>query len=77
MTQGVKFDPDAMYIRQYVPELASLPTKHIFAPWEAPADVLMRAKIKLGEDYPHPIVDLKQSRQRALDALQSIKKEVE
>ena len=54
VTQGVKFDPDAMYIRQYVPELASLPTKHIFAPWEAPADVLMRAKIKTRGGLPTP-----------------------
>ena len=35
MTQGRKFDPDGDYIRTWVPELASVSTKHIHAPWEA------------------------------------------
>ena len=34
---------------------------------------LQRAGVSLGETYPEPIVDLKASRQRALDAFQQIK----
>jgi len=65
VTQGEKFDPDGSYVRRYVPELESLPTKHLHSPWTAPADVRRRV------DYPDPVVDLKSSRQRALDAFKS------
>ncbi len=74
VTQGKKFDGTGVYTRRYLPELAALPDKHLFAPWEAPAHVLEQAKVTLGETYPHPIVDLKESRLRALDAFASLPK---
>ncbi|MCF6768184.1 DNA photolyase family protein [Thiotrichales bacterium 19S11-10] len=64
--QAEKFDPEGEYIKQYVPELANLPRKHLAAPWLASADVLEKANITLGKDYPYPIVDLKTSREQAL-----------
>lgn len=66
--QGEKFDPDGDYVRAYVPELAKLPNKYLHKPWEAPADVLQKAGIKLGEQYPKPIVDHGEARARALEA---------
>lgn len=71
--QGEKFDKQGRYVRQYCPELAELPDKYIHKPWEAPAAILKDAGITLGDDYPKPLVDLKVSRQRALDAFQQIK----
>ena len=73
VTQGQKFDPDGEYVRKYIPEIASLPNKYLFSPWEAPEMILKKARVKLGSTYPHPIVDLKQSRQSALKAFQSLK----
>ena len=67
-TQGEKFDPDGLYVRKYVPELKLLPNKFIHRPWEAPASVLKEANVRLGETYPHPIVDHKFARERALEA---------
>jgi len=74
VTQGEKFDPQGEYTRQFVPELKGLPDKWLFKPWEAPEEVLAQAGIVLGETYPEPIVDIKASRQLALEAFASLKK---
>jgi deoxyribodipyrimidine photo-lyase len=71
--QGQKFDPDAVYVRRWVPEIATLPDKYIHAPWTAPEEVLSEADIRLGIDYPHPIVQPEVGRRRALDALAELK----
>lgn len=72
VTQGTRFDPNGDYTRKYVPEIAALPNKWLFNPWEAPADILKDAGIVLGQTYPAPIVDLKTSRRRALDAFSDL-----
>ena len=65
VTQAEKFDPDGDYIRRWVPELSTLDPPAIFAPWRAtPAD-LEKAGVRLGADYPHPIVDHIAARNRA------------
>lgn len=73
VTQGEKFDPEGEYIKKYIPELAELPLKYLYCPWLAPAEILAAANITLGKTYPHPIVDLKQSREQALAAFASLK----
>lgn len=75
ITQGEKFDPDGEYIRKYIPELRQLPTKYIFNPIDAPSAVLKNANIILGDTYPMPIVDIKESRQQALDAFKALSAE--
>ncbi|MDZ7829864.1 MAG: deoxyribodipyrimidine photo-lyase [Halofilum sp. (in: g-proteobacteria)] len=72
--QGERFDPDGDYVRRWVPELAGLPGKYIHEPWNAPLGVLQEAGVDLGRDYPEPIVDLKLSRQQALEAFEKIRK---
>ena len=67
VTQGQRFDPTGEYTRKYVPELAHLPDDFLFNPWDAPALVLQCAEVSLGSNYPRPLVDLKQSRERALE----------
>lgn len=73
VTQGEKFDAEGEYTRHWVPELADMPKKYLFKPWEAPENVLRAAGVELGVDYPEPIVDVKASRESALAAFQSIK----
>ena len=67
-TQGEKFDPNGDYVRKFVPELAKMPKKYIHRPWEAPKNILENAGVKLGQDYPKPIVDHKEAREKALSA---------
>ncbi len=71
--QGEKFDPEGGYVRRWIPELAGLPDAFIHQPWQAPADMLDRAGVRLGETYPAPIVDHKAARARALAAFARIK----
>ena len=71
--QGCKFDPEGTYTRKFVPELKVLPNKFLHCPWEAPESVLQEANIKLGVNYPFPLVNLRESRQKALDAYSNIK----
>ena len=67
VSQGETWDKAGEYVRQWVPEIAGLPDKYLHAPWTAPADALAKAGVVLGESYPKPIVDLSESRQRALE----------
>lgn len=74
LTQSAKFDNAGEYIKQYVPELQNLPTKFLHDPSSAPSIVLETAGIKLGKDYPKAILDLKETRERALAAYATIKR---
>ncbi len=70
--QGERFDPDGAYIRRWVPELSALPDSHIHRPWTAPDAMLLQSDVKLGETYPHRIVDHGVARDRALAAYKTI-----
>ena len=63
MLQAQKFDPAGEYIAEWVPELRDLDAKGRHEPWTTEAS----------GDYPAPVVDLKRSRQAALDAYQRMR----
>jgi deoxyribodipyrimidine photo-lyase len=58
VTQAKKFDPDGVFVRRWVPELASTPKPAIFEPWHDGGI----------PGYPAPIVDHASARERALGA---------
>ncbi len=71
VTQSRKFDPEGHYIRRWVPEIAALDANTIHAPWEAGGGLFPAVPV----DYPRPIVDLAESRRRALAAYAAVNEE--
>lgn len=67
VTQGERFDETGDYVRKWLPELKDMPDKWVHDPASAPDFVLREAGVSIGTTYPRPLVDLKASRQRALD----------
>jgi deoxyribodipyrimidine photo-lyase len=63
-TQGENNDPTAMYIRKWCPELTTLDNKKVFAPYERCSKKEFEAL-----NYPKPVVDWKETKSRAIEAL--------
>lgn len=71
--QGRRFDPDGAYVRRWVPELARVPSRWVHEPWNAPPAILHEAGVKVGREYPEPVVDHREARDRALAAYAAVR----
>ncbi len=72
VSQSERYDPEGAFIKRFVPALAALPASFIHAPWTAPPAVLKEAGVRLGNNYPHPMVTHEKARERALRAYRSL-----
>ena len=80
-SQSAKFDPEGKFIRRFVPELAHLNNKDIHQPPsnklgvdKLSGDLFGSNNSNLGnKNYPAPIMDLKLSRDRVMQAFEAIK----
>mmetsp|Transcript_64781 Transcript_64781/g.114346 ORF Transcript_64781/g.114346 Transcript_64781/m.114346 type:complete len:580 (-) Transcript_64781:875-2614(-) len=54
---GKKTDPEGLYIKKWIPQLAKYPAKYIYSPWEASAAQQQQWGCVVGQDYPEPIVE--------------------
>lgn len=70
-TQSERFDPDGVYIKRWLQSLRECPSKDIHAPFAAGALRLM----KLGKNYPYPLVDHDVERKIALDEFKKLREE--
>nr|WP_242469468.1 deoxyribodipyrimidine photo-lyase [Rhabdochromatium marinum] len=71
--QGERFDPAGDYVRHWCPELARLPQRYLHQPWTAPVAALQQFGVRLGGNYPQPIIDLAASRREALAFWQQLR----
>lgn len=62
-----RFDPGGAYVRRHVPELRDVPDEYVAEPSTMPADVQERCGVVIGRDYPEPIVDHGEARERAME----------
>jgi deoxyribodipyrimidine photo-lyase len=74
VTQSEKFDAQGKFIKRYLPALQGLGPKAIHAPWMAKPMELLSASIELGKDYPLPVVDHAQAREKTLMRYSVVKK---
>jgi deoxyribodipyrimidine photo-lyase len=63
MTQGERYDPEAEYIKEYVPELRGVPAEKIHS-WHELSD---DERNELAPDYPSPVVDHSERREEAIE----------
>jgi len=73
VTQSERFDPEGHFIRRYVPELAPVPDKYIHAPWTLPPIEQQALGVRIGKDYPEPIVDHAAARARTLARFRAVR----
>jgi deoxyribodipyrimidine photo-lyase len=55
--QGLEHDPTGDFVRRWVPELAGIVGADVHTPWAMPPMLRDLAGLRLGRDYPAPIVD--------------------
>ena len=67
-------DPEGIFIKKWIPELANVPIANIHEPWKMTAMEQVFCGLMLGEDYPMPIVDLQESARAARDKIWGHKK---
>ena len=73
-SQQEKFDPDAKYIKKFVPELKDVPIEYISNPGNMTLEQQEKYNCIIGVDYPKRIVDHSVARKRTLDNFSEINK---
>jgi deoxyribodipyrimidine photo-lyase len=71
MTQGSDYDPDAEYIKTYVPELEGVPAETIHS-WH---ELDLGTRNMHAPDYPGPIVDHSKRREQAIEMFKTARGE--
>ncbi len=73
ISQSEKFDAAGKFIRKYLPQLAGLSGADLHSPWLAKPMALAAAGVRLGENYPRPIVQHDQARALTLQRYAPVK----
>ena len=72
--QSQEQDPDGIFIRKWVPELAPVPLAFLHSPWELTPIELQGLDFAYGEVYPFPIVDVEKAAAEARDRIWAAQK---
>lgn len=56
--QAKDYDPDGSYVKHWLPALKDVPAAKVHEPWKLLPVEQERFNIRIGVDYPNPIVDL-------------------
>jgi len=59
--QSKDYDPEGKYVKHWLPALENVPAKKVHEPWKLQPVEQKRFDVRLGVDYPQPVVDLQKS----------------
>ena len=59
--QAQKLDPKGTFIRRWVPALAKVPAPWVHQPWRMNVGLQQQYAVRIGHDYPAPLVDFGQA----------------
>ena len=71
---SLEHDPEAEFIKKWVPELRELDTPFAHEPYLMTELEQQLYNVHLGKDYPLPIVEIKETRKKASDILWNLRK---
>jgi deoxyribodipyrimidine photo-lyase len=71
--QARDHDPEGLFMRHWLPELARVPLAHLAEPWRMRMDMQRESGCRIGIDYPAPIVAEKTALQRAKEQLYRVR----
>ncbi|MCB0383120.1 MAG: deoxyribodipyrimidine photo-lyase [Psychroserpens sp.] len=71
---SLEHDPDAIFIKKWVPELRNLDTPFAHEPYLMTEMEQQLYNVQLGKDYPYPIVEMNETRKKASDILWNLRK---
>lgn len=54
--QSKDYDQHGDYVRRWLPELKDVPTEFVHEPWKMTQFQQIEFNVRLGVDYPHPII---------------------
>lgn len=73
MRLAQELDPEGRYVHRWVPELQSVPSAFLHEPWRLSQMEQVFHQCVLGEDYPFPLVDLRESTRSSRMRLEAVR----
>ncbi len=71
--QGLDHDPEGVFLRRWLPELARVPAVHLHTPWTMSVAAQQAANCVLGQDYPLPLRDHQQAAREAREKVWAVR----